>query len=144
MTTIREANAAWDGNIEDGTGKIEMGAGAQGQFDRVTRFADDHRHNPETLAGGALAGCYAMTLAGELAGSGATPVEIRVTVRVMLEQDANGLPFIPTVVISARAQVNNIDHEQFLAIADEARTKCPIANLFAGAEVDLEADTVGG
>lgn len=83
MTTIREANAVWDGNI-------------------------------------------------------------RVSARVVLEQSVEGAPFIPTVDINARAQVNNLDYDQFMAIAEVAHKKCPIANLFAGAEVTLEAEPVGG
>lgn len=144
MTTIREASAVWDGNIQDGAGRIDLGAGAQGQFDRTTRFADGESHNPETLAAGALAGCYAMSLASRLAESGFTPVEIRNSARVVLEQDVNGYPFIPTVDINARAQVNNIDYDMFMKIAEAARAQCPMANLFAGAEVTLEAEIVGG
>lgn len=144
MTTIREANAVWDGNIEDGSGSIDLGAGAQGQFDKTTRFAQGESHNPETLAAGALAGCYAMSLASRLAEGGFTPAEIRISTRVVLEQDVDGKAFIPTVDINARAQVNNIDHEMFLKTADAARENCPMANLFAGAEITLEADTVGG
>lgn len=144
MTIIREANAVWDGNIQDGTGSIDLGAEAQGYFNTETRFSNGRHHNPETLAAGALAGCYAMSLAGQLAEAGFTPVEIRVAVRVLLEKDVDDKPFIPTVAISARAQVNNIDHDVFFEIADDARAQCPMANLFAGAEITLEADTVGG
>lgn len=144
MTTIREAHAVWDGNVQDGTGTIDLDATAQGHFDLNTRFADGERHNPETLAAGAQAGCYAMSLAHQLAEEGFTPSEIRVTARVILDQKVDGTPFIPTVAISARVQVNNIGHETFLAIADRARMVCPMANLFAGAEVTLEADTIGG
>lgn len=144
MTTIREANAVWDGNIQDGAGRIDLGAGAQGHFDSQTRFAEGESHNPETLAAGALAGCYAMSLASGLAEAGFTPAEIRISTRVVLEQDVSGKPFIPTVDINARAQVNNIDHEMFMKIADSARANCPMANLFAGAEVTLEAETIGG
>jgi len=144
MTTIREANAVWDGNIEDGAGSIELGAEAQGYFNRETRHTNGKHHNPETLAAGALAGCYAMTLAGQLASSGFTPVQIKVAVRVILDKKVDGTPFIPTVAISARAQVNNIDHDAFTEIADEACLYCPMANLFAGAELTLEADTIGG
>lgn len=144
MTTIRQASATWDGNIDDGAGSIDLGAEAQGYFNRETRFASGKHHNPETLAAGAQAGCYAMTLADQLASAGFTPAEIRVTVRVVLENDVGGKPFIRTVAINARAQVNNINHHKFLTIADAARANCPIANLYAGAEVTLEADIIGG
>lgn len=144
MTTIRQASATWDGNIDDGAGSIDLGAEAQGYFNQETRFASGEHHTPETMAAGAQAGCYAMTLADELASAGFTPAEIQVTVRVVLEHDVDGKPFIPSVAINARAQVNNIDHDQFLTLADTARANCPIANLYAGAEVTLEADTIGG
>lgn len=144
MTIIREANALWDGNIEDGAGNIDLGAGAQGYFNKETRFTNGEHHNPETLAAGAQAGSYAMMLAEHLASAGYTPVQIRVTVRVVLERTDDGTPFIPTVDINARAQVNNVDHDEFLTIANEARSNCPMANLLAGAEITLEADTIGG
>lgn len=144
MTTIREASAVWDGNIQDGAGSIDLGAEAQGYFNQETRHTNGTHHNPETLAAGALAGCYAMTLASQLAGTGLTPAEIRVSVRVILDKKVNGTPFIPTVAISARAQINNVDHDAFQEIADNACRICPMANLFAGAEITLEADTIGG
>lgn len=142
MTTIREASAIWDGNIENGSGNIDLGVGAQGHFDRQTRYSEGERHNPETMAAGALAGSYAMTLASRLAGAGFTPAEIRVTARVILEQDVDGQPFIPTVDINALAQVSNIHYDMFVKIAEAARANCPMANLFAGAEVTHQADIV--
>src|SRR5699024_10702027 len=144
MTTIRQASATWTGNIESGSGAMDVGAGAKGRFDQETRYAESDGHNPETLAAGALAGSYAMTLAAELAAAGHTPVEVYTTVRVVLEQDRDGNDFIPTVAINARVQINNIDHDAFLDIAAMARANCPLSNLFAGAEIALEADTVGG
>src|SRR5699024_9840091 len=144
MTIIREANAVWDGNIEDGAGTIELGAEAQGYFNAETRFNNGKHHNPESLAAGALAGCYAMSLAARLAAAGLTPAEIRVTVRVILDKDVDGAPFIPTVAIRALAQVNNIDRDAFQEIASDASMHCPMANLDAGAEITLDADTVGG
>lgn len=144
MPTIRDAKAVWTANIEDGTGTIHLDTSAQGRFDRESRSADGENHNPETLAAGAQAGSYAMSLADQLAGAGFTPVEIQVTARVILDQNVDGTLFIPAVAISARAQVNNIDHEKFLEIADGARKRCPVATLFAGADVTLEADTIGG
>jgi len=144
MSTVREATAVWDGNIESGSGSIDLGANAQGSFDKTTRFSPDAGHNPETLAAGAQAGCYAMALASALAEAGFTPSEIRVSARVILDTKNDGQPFIPTVDINARAQVNNIGHDRFLAIADKARSNCPVANLYAGAEITLEADMIGG
>lgn len=143
MTTIREAHAVWDGNAQDGSGSIDLGASAQGQFDQNTRFAKGESHNPETLAAGALAGCYAMSLASQLAEEGHTPSAIRVSTRVVLERKVDGTPFIPSVDINARAQVNNIDYDTFMAVANKARSVCPMANLFAGAEVTLEAEPIG-
>lgn len=141
---IREAHAVWDGNIESGSGTISVGQNPEGRFDHGTRFTKNETHNPETLAAGALAGCYAMSLANVLAGHGFTPSEVNVATQVVLDKKVDGQPFIPTVNISARAQLNNIGDDKFLSFADEARSACPMANLFAGAEVSLDANVIGG
>lgn len=143
MTIIREANAVWDGNIADGAGHIELGPEAQGYFNEETRFTNGKHHNPESLAAGALAGCYAMSLAERLTLAGVTPAEIHVAVRIFLDKDVDDAPFIPTVAINARVQINNIDHDAFLELADDACMHCPMANLYAGADITLKAETVG-
>lgn len=144
MATVLEAHAIWDGNITDGFGTIDLEPCGEGRFDLVEmRFKEGERHNPESLAAGAAAGSYAMALAGDLAEEGFTPAEIRVSARVVLEQGPE-LPFIPTVNLSVRARVNNLKHEKLLAITERARKNCPVANLFAGAEITLEADMFGG
>jgi len=67
----RQATASWTGNVARGEGSI---APASGTFEPVpytlaSRIGKpDGKTSPEELLASAHAGCYAMSLAGELAG----------------------------------------------------------------------------
>ena len=73
----REATVTWEGNVARGSGAISAATGAFSDLpyslaSRVER--PDGKTSPEELLAAAHAACYAMSLAGELAGAG-TPAE---------------------------------------------------------------------
>src|SRR5947208_8473146 len=110
----REARVTWEGNVARGDGTISAATGA---FDalpyplasRVEK--PDGKTSPEELLAAAHAACYAMSLAGELAGVG-TPVEqLDVQAVVTLDQVEDGSHRIVASELLARARVNDVDAE---------------------------------
>ena len=89
----REATVTWEGNVARGSGAISAATGAFSELpyslaSRVER--PDGKTSPEELLAAAHAACYAMSLAGELAGAG-TPVEhLDVHATVTLDQVEDG------------------------------------------------------
>jgi OsmC subfamily peroxiredoxin len=89
----RSAEAAWEGNVARGSGQIEARSGAFGPlpFSLASRIsAPEGKTSPEELLAAAHAGCYAMSLAGELANAGQTSVRVRVTATVTLDEIEGG------------------------------------------------------
>src|SRR3982750_2294064 len=81
----RQASVTWEGNVARGSGAITAATGAFSAlpFSLASRVEKpDGKTSPEELLAAAHAACYAMSLAGELAGTGTPPdrVEVRSTV----------------------------------------------------------------
>jgi osmotically inducible protein OsmC len=86
----RSADVTWTGNVARGSGAISAATGAFAELpyslaSRVER--PDGKTSPEELLAAAHAACYAMSLAGELAGAGSPPdrLDVQATVTVRTE-----------------------------------------------------------
>jgi osmotically inducible protein OsmC len=101
---VRNAEAEWKGNLDEGKGQIKLGSGAfQGSYDWRSRSADGPGTNPEELIGAAHAGCFTMALSHILSEAGHTPTRVHTTARVHFEKVENGFA-IPRIVPSAEFQ----------------------------------------
>lgn len=143
----RSADVTWSGNVARGEGSISAETGAFGPlpYSLPTRIgAADGKTSPEELLAAAHAGCYAMSLAGELAGAG-TPVD-RLDVRATVTLDeVDGSHRIVASQLHARARVEGVDHaalERAAAAADEG---CSFSALIkASGTVTVHAELEGG
>jgi osmotically inducible protein OsmC len=108
----------------------------------------DGKTSPEELLAAAHAACYAMSLAGELAGAG-TPVEhLDVHATVTLDQVEDGSHRIVASDLLARARVKETDTETLNRLAATASEGCPFSKLIAASgtvtvNATLEGDTDG-
>ena len=64
----RTASAVWNGDLKSGKGTVstESTVLSQAQYSFGTRFENGKGTNPEELIAAAHAGCFAMSLAGEI------------------------------------------------------------------------------
>ena len=144
----REARVNWEGNVARGHGTISAGTGA---FDALpyslaTRI-ETHRErtSPEELLAAAHAACYAMSLAGELAGAGSPPEQVEVRATVTLDEVEGGSHRIVASELLARARVKEIDGATFQRLVETANDGCTLSALIsAGAEVTVKATLEGG
>jgi len=137
--------------VTRGSGAISAATGAFSDlpYSLATRVEQpDGKTSPEELLAAAHAACYAMSLAGELAGAGTPPEQLAVQATVTLDQVEDGSHRIVASELLARARVTETDAETLNGLAAAASAGCPFTKLIeASATVTvnatLEGDTDG-
>ena len=137
----------WSGNVARGEGRITAATGA---FDGLpytlaSRVEDPGgRTSPEELLAAAHAACYAMSLAGELAGAGSAPERVSVRSTVTLDE-VDGAHRIVGAPLDARAHVDGMTADAFDRAARAADEGCPFSALIkASGPVTVNAELEGG
>lgn len=134
----RTSTATWQGDLDSGSGLIGVGrTDLQLPFSLKTRMGGEPSTNPEELLASALGGCYAMSLANELASNGTPATSISARATVHLVQGSSGFS-IPTVDLVVTAAVSGIEAGAFQDVARVAHEGCPVSRLFR-ADVRLTA-----
>jgi osmotically inducible protein OsmC len=148
----RSADVTWAGNVARGSGAISAATGAFHAlpYSLASRVeAPNGKTSPEELLAAAHAACYAMSLAGELAGAGSPPDHLDVRATVTLDQVEDGSHRIVASELLARARVKeDVDEATLDRLAQSASEGCPLTKLIeASARVTvnatLEGDTDG-
>lgn len=134
---IRKAHAQWEGNLTDGKGIVKFGS-FSGAYSFASRFENGEGTNPEELIGSALAGCFSMALAHEIAQKGHTPK--RVTTDALVHLDKVGDGFSITIIeLLTEADIPDIDKKTFLEIAEATKSSCPVSKVLTGLKIQLKA-----
>lgn len=141
---VREADVVWEGNIARGSGRISAvtsRAFTDLAYSLPARIgAAEGKTSPEELLAAAHGGCFAMSLAGELAGAG-TPAErldVRCTI-TMDEVEGRGHLIVDSALV-ARAVAPGADQEGFAKAVTAADEGCPLTTLIkASATVTVDA-----
>ena len=139
---VRSAKAQWEGNLQEGRGKMALSGGAwEGPYSFSSRFEDGKGTNPEELLGAAHAGCFSMALAASLGRGGFAPKSVRTNARVhLMKQDAGFA--ITLIELQTEAEIPGIDNAKFQEIAGEAKKGCPVSKALAATEIKLDAKLV--
>ncbi len=139
----RTAEAVWEGNLREGTGKVTLGSGAyQGPYSFRSRFEEGGGTNPEELIGAAHAGCFSMALSAGLTKAGFTARRIHTSAKVHLDRVGEGFK-ITRIELDTEAEVPRLDRQAFQQQAEAAKKTCPVSVALAGAEIALTARLVG-
>ena len=135
--TIRNAQARWQGTLREGSGTMKLGSGAfEGRYTFASRFEDGEGTNPEELIGAAHAGCFTMYLAGQLANAGFPATSLHTTASVTLGRDDLG-PVITSIELDVQAQVPEIGLEEFEALAQRSKERCPVSRALEATNIVL-------
>lgn len=136
---IRKAEAEWNGDLKQGTGRVELGSGAfAGSYSFSSRFEDGTGTNPEELLGAAHAGCFSMALANALAMAGHVATRIHTTASVHAGKDDSGFK-ISRIDLVTRGVVPGLASEEFLRVAEETKTGCIVSRALAAVPMTLDA-----
>jgi lipoyl-dependent peroxiredoxin len=139
---VREADAQWEGSLQDGKGTMRFGSGAfEGQYTASSRFEDGTGTNPEELIAAAHAACYSMALAGGLSKADHVPESVQTTAHVHIDRQDGGYA-ITHIELACQARVPGIDESMFQEIAQATRTDCPVSRALSAVPIDLHATLV--
>jgi osmotically inducible protein OsmC len=139
---VRKATVAWRGSLSRGSGVASAGTGAfELPIDLPSRIGETvDRTSPEELLAAAHAGCYATSLAGEIARAGGTVETLEVCCTVTMDEvEGQGHRIVASELdVSGRAQ--GIDEPGFDSAAAAADAGCSFSALIrASASVSVRA-----
>jgi lipoyl-dependent peroxiredoxin len=137
------AQAQWEGNLVKGKGKYRLStSGYEGSVSFTSRFEDNKdASSPEELIGAALASCFSMALSHALDQAGYTPVKVETVAEVQLKKTDAGFG-ITDILLKTKGQIENIEKEKFLEIAENAKKNCPVSKALTGTSINLDAELV--
>jgi osmotically inducible protein OsmC len=140
----RTARTAWNGNLQEGSGQVELSSSKVGTFEVnfPKRAADDAggTTSPEELIAAAHSACFAMQLSNNVAQAGGTPQALEVTVDVTLgpDQERGGFQ-ITGIALTVRGEVDGLDAAGFEQAAQDAKAGCPVSKALAAVPMTLDA-----
>jgi len=139
----RTARTAWNGTLEKGSGQVELTSSKVGTYEVSfpKRAAEDAggTTSPEELVAAAHSSCYAMQFSALAAAAGGTPQSVEVTADVSLGPDKAGGFRLTGIKLTVRGEVQGLDDDQFVKVADEAKATCPVSKALTGVEITLDA-----
>ncbi|NMR20371.1 OsmC family peroxiredoxin [Cellulomonas fimi] len=139
----RTARTAWNGNLAEGSGQVELTTSGLGTFDvswgKRTAEGAPGGTSPEELIAAAHSSCFAMQLSALLAEAGGTPVALHVTADVDFAPDPAGGWRIPRIRLTLHGEVEGLDKDVFLATAEKAKETCPVSKALTGTTITLDA-----
>ena len=141
MAITRHATARWEGDLKSGVGRLntpQSGVFQDTRYGFNTRCGDEKGANPEELIAAAHAGCFTMALSAKLTEAGFPPATIDTRADVDLSME--GGPTFSAIRLKTKATVPNIDEAKFRAIADDAKTNCPVSKALSAVPITLEAE----
>jgi lipoyl-dependent peroxiredoxin len=147
----RSADVTWEGNVARGSGALSAQSGAfQGlPYTLASRIgAPEGKTSPEELLAAAHAGCYAMSLAGELAQAGTPADRVEVTATVTLDEVEGGSHQIVASEIRGSVRAPGLDASELERAAGVADEGCPFSSLIKKSgtvtvNMELEGGTNG-
>ena len=136
----RTAEAQWDGNFRDGSGRLRVGSGAfeRQPYSARSRFEEGDGTNPEELIGAAHAGCFSMALSLILQKAGHDPRQIRTDAKVHIEKVGEGFE-ITRIELLTEADVPGLDEAEFGQHAQAAKDTCPVSKALQAVPIELNA-----
>ena len=126
--SVKQAEATWTGTLKEGAGTMKLGsAGGDMPYSWASRFADEHKTNPEELIGAAHAGCFSMFLSAQLGKAGFPPTRVHTTAKVHLTDG----PTISRIELTCVAVVPGIAKPQFDELVAASKAGCPVSKALA-------------
>ena len=145
MGISRHATAHWEGDLKTGRGQLstpESGLMDNTGYAFSSRFGQGDGEgsrgtNPEELIAAAHAGCFTMALSAKLTEAGHPPTRLDPRAQVDLSMD--GGPSLSQIRLKVNGQVPGIDDATFQALAEDAKTNCPVSKALSAVPISLEA-----
>lgn len=139
----RKATAVWNGTGLEGSGNLTSVSGVLNKtpYSFSARFKNEEGTegtNPEELIAAAHAGCYSMALSFQLANANFVATEIKTNATVTIEKLEAGFE-ITGIHLDLEASIPEITEEQFLELANAAKSGCPVSKALSSVPITLTA-----
>jgi osmotically inducible protein OsmC len=140
MANEKTAQAVWEGDLMDGSGRVTTGSGSVDQtMTWAARAQDVEGASPEELIAAAHASCVSMALAAGLARAGTPPKRLETDAATSFDQSDGGFA-LTAIRLRIRGQVDGLDEAGFKKAAEDAKENCPVSKALAGnVEITLDA-----
>jgi len=139
----RTARTAWNGGLQDGSGRVELSSSKVGTYDVSfpQRAAEEAggTTSPEELIAAAHSSCYAMQFSALIAEAGGTPQNLDVSADVSLGPDPAGGFRLTGIALTVHGEVDGLDADGFAKAAQAAKESCPVSKALTGVEITLDA-----
>lgn len=140
----RQAAVAWEGSLSRGSGVATATSSSTFELaiDIPSRIAEKPgKTSPEELLAAAHAGCYATSIAGEIARAGGTVERLDVTCTVTLDEVEGKGHLIVSSELDVRAWADGLDSAGLEHVAHKADEGCTLSALIrASASVSVRAE----
>ncbi len=128
----RTGAAQWKGDLKTGGGTVTV-AGRTLPYSAPARFEEGSGTNPEELIAAAHAGCFTMALSHDLSTAGFQVNDAKTTAAVRIAKKESGW-VIDRIVLTVRADVDEIDEATFVEFAERAKANCPVSKALGAVE----------
>jgi osmotically inducible protein OsmC len=142
MAAEHTAHASWQGDLMSGSGTFSLGSGAATNVALSWKArAEDASAgtSPEELIAAALASCFSMAFANELAKGGNPASSLETDATATFDRTDAGFR-VTRIALRVNGDVPGIDEAAFLAAAEGAKANCPVSKALEGnVEITLDA-----
>jgi len=138
MPTTRTATTVWEGTLFEGAGKVTLESSGLGTYDVtwVSRAeAPNGKTSPEELIAAAHSSCFSMAFSNGLASNQTPATRLNVTADVEFTPGTG----ITGIKLTVRGEVDGIDNDTFVSLAEDAKANCPVSKALAGTTITLDA-----
>jgi osmotically inducible protein OsmC len=140
---VREAEVGWDGSLSRGSGVARAGTGSfELPIDLPARVEEPgSRTSPEELLAAAHAGCFTMSIAGEIARAGGTVERLDTHCTITMDEVPGKGHLVVASHVAVRVRADGIDADGLDRAAEQADRGCSFSALIrASASVTVRAE----
>src|SRR5713226_3381965 len=139
MAAISRADAAWEGDLTSGRGRVKVASGTFSEFPVTWATRAERTHggtSPEELIAAAHAACYSMAFSNGLSKAGHKPERLNTTAEVEFVPGTG----ITSITLTVRGHIHGISNDEFQKLAEAAKEGCLVSQAMHGnVELKLHA-----
>jgi osmotically inducible protein OsmC len=138
MATTRQATTNWEGTLFEGAGQVTLESSGLGTYDvswPARAEEPNGKTSPEELIAAAHSACFSMAFSNGLAKNDTPATSLKTTAEVEFTPGTG----ITGIKLTTRGVVEGISNDEFVALAEAAKTGCPVSQALAGTTITLDA-----
>ena len=138
MATTRKATTVWEGTLFEGAGKVSLESSGLGTYDVSWPSRAEEANgktSPEELIAAAHSSCFAMAFSNGLAKNETPATQLTTSAEVEFTPGTG----ITGIKLTVRGQVDGLDNDTFVRLAEEAKAGCPVSQALSGTTITLDA-----